>query len=256
MLERGPGSFGSATAFNRSLYRDFWENCPDFARYNPGARHRRRYIARTLGRLHFDTLLDVGCGDGELLTLLRSQFPAGVSFYGVDLSQATIERNRTRYPFATFDVLDVQRESLDRTFGAILCTEVIEHLDDPGRAIANLARMLSAGGQLIVTCPTGKVHATERHFGHVAHPTARALRTMLTDANLDVLRCESWGFPTYTALKYATNLRAEWAMKNFGTTTYSSGAKLLCHALYAANFLNAKSSPFGSQLFAIASRPR
>jgi hypothetical protein len=37
-----------ATSFNEGYYDRFWADCPDFARYNPGSRHRRRIITELL----------------------------------------------------------------------------------------------------------------------------------------------------------------------------------------------------------------
>ena len=249
------GVMPSHTAFNREFHDEFWRSCPDFSRYHPGARHRRRWILNTLKRIRFDSLLDVGCGDAELLLLLRSHFPSEVEFVGADLAPATMTRNRERHAFARFEVLDLQQAALDRTFGVVVCSEVIEHLDGQPRAIANAARMVAPEGYLLITCPTGKVHATERRFGHVRHPTAVELERSVTDAGLEIVVSENWGFPTYSALKYATNLNSSWALRNFGTTTYSLGGKLVCHLLTAANFLNIPSSSLGCQLFLLARRP-
>jgi len=240
--------------FNRDFHDEFWQSCPDFSRYNPGARHRRRHILSILQRLSFDSLLDLGCGDGELLLLLRSHYPTGVAFSGADLSPATVARNRERHPFARFSVLDLQQSALNESFGVVICSEVIEHLDDQEGALVNATRMVAPGGHLVVTCPTGKVHATERGFGHVRHPTAEGLGRSIERAGLDVVECQSWGFPVYGALKYATNLNPSWAMRSFGTTSYSVRNKLICHLLYAANFLNLPSSRFGCQLFVLARR--
>lgn len=246
---------GDATTVNQEFYDDFWRSCPDFSRYNPGVLHRRRAILHHLRSVSHRTILDVGCGTGELLVWLRSELDAGVTYVGADLSPATVEANAARHPFATFRTLDVQRESLDSTYEAVLCTEVVEHLDDRPRALRNLAAMVAKGGHLILTCPTGKVHATEKHFGHVDHPTPRELRAQLVQAGLEVVSMKSWGFPLYTALKYATNVRPEWALSNFATTRYSASAKLVSKALYYANFLNLPSSRLGCQLFVLARRP-
>jgi SAM-dependent methyltransferase len=152
-------------------------------------------------------------------------------------------------------VLDLEKESLGQTFDAVLCTEVIEHLDDRTAGIANLARMVAPGGHLVITCPTGKLHATERHFGHVSHPTARELATLLGANGLEVVSLQSWGFPVYAAMKYLTNVRADWALRNFASGEYSAGAKAISKALYLANFLNLPSVRFGCQLFVLARRP-
>src|SRR5579863_6405475 len=165
----------SAIDRNMRFYQAFWEETPDFTRYNPGARHRRRLITDCLGSERFVSALDVGCGQGELLSLLRGGHPEASALAGVDLSPDQVVRNQARWPDIEFFALDVQKEALDRTFDHVVCSEVIEHLDDQRGAVANLARMVRAGGRLLITCPTGSMYATERHFGHVRHPEAEEL---------------------------------------------------------------------------------
>lgn len=41
----------------------------------------------------------------------------------------------------------------DGSFDAVLCTQVLEHLPDPGAALPELARVLKPGGQLFLTAP-------------------------------------------------------------------------------------------------------
>lgn len=242
----------TAKTINQELYDRFWETCGDFSRYNPGSRHRRRKLGALVDKLPFGSVLDVGCGNAENILWLRARVGSNVSIAGVDLSPETVQRNARRHTFARFSVLDIERESLDEQFDLVICTEVIEHLEDQARAVENLAHMVSPGGHLVLTCPTGRVHETERHFGHVAHPSIARLRSMLVAAGLEVVSLENWGFPLYVALKYATNFRSSWSLKNFGTTEYRPMAKALCHALYLANFANLSASPFGAQLFASA----
>ncbi|WP_394821071.1 class I SAM-dependent methyltransferase [Pendulispora albinea] len=245
----------SATSFNRALYDDFWRSCPDFSRYNPGVLHRRRAIRKLLESIRFKSLLDVGCGDAQLLYWLRGE---GVSrdaeLTGCDLSPETVETNRVRHPFASFHVLDLETAPLARTFDAVICTEVIEHIENQAAAMRNLAQMVAPGGHLIVTCPTGKVHATERHFGHVRHPRPQELAGLLEGAGLEVVSLQNWGFPFYVALKHLTNLNADWALKNFGAKEYSPAARMVSKALYHVNHLNLSSSRPGCQLFALARR--
>ncbi len=245
----------SATAFNEALYDQFWESCPDFARYNPGVLHRRRGILKRLESLTFRSLLDVGCGNGELIGWLRPRLPDHISYIGADLSSKTVEANRKQHPYASFHVLNLEQSHIDETFDAVVCTEVIEHLDDRRSALTHLAAMVAKGGHLILTCPTGKVHATERHFGHTTHPTTSEIASLLQTSGLEAISVENWGFPFYTTLKYATNVRPEWALKSFASKKYGAGAKAISKALYYLNFLNPPSTSLGCQLFVLARRP-
>lgn len=53
----------------------------------------------------------------------------------------------------------------DATFGAILCTEVIEHHPEPIRVVNELARVLKPGGTLLLTAPLGSgIHQEPFHF--------------------------------------------------------------------------------------------
>jgi ubiquinone/menaquinone biosynthesis C-methylase UbiE len=50
-------------------------------------------------------------------------------------------------------------------FDAVLCTEVFEHLPDPGLAIREFARILKNGGQLIITAPfVSFTHFAPHHY--------------------------------------------------------------------------------------------
>ena len=49
------------------------------------------------------------------------------------------------------DILDIPEP--DASFDAVLCTEVLEHLPDPVRALDEMARLLRPGGTFIVTAP-------------------------------------------------------------------------------------------------------
>jgi SAM-dependent methyltransferase len=242
-----------AVARNRAAYDSFWEEAPDFARYNPGARHRRRLIARVASRARFDSFLDVGCGDGQLVRALSEAHPRARAA-GADLSPVQIERNRARMPGVDFFALDIQREKLDRTFDLVVCSEVIEHVADQRRGVANLAAMVAPRGSLVLTCPTGAMYATERRFGHVHHPTPRELETHAKDAGLRLVEMLNWGFPFYRIMKWATNVNVEFAMKSFASGPYTPWAKAVSNALYWMNLANRDKSRFGCQIVALFTR--
>lgn len=247
----------SATDYNRATYDRIWSQMSDFIRYNPGARHRRRYTFELLARCHFDSLLDVGCGNAELLRLIDEQWP-GKKLAGADLSAAVVEQNRKTLPSMEFFTANIESDGLpvDRTFDVVVATEVIEHLDDPEAAIKRLAHAITPGGHLLITCPTGKVWPTERHFGHVRHPRDADLVMWARRAGLDVEEVWSWGFPTYALTKWAANIRPEAALEAFaGEKPYGLAQIAVSTALFVANFANLRSSPLGVQLFALFRKP-
>ena len=105
---------------NEALYNSFWKTVPDYVRFNPGARHRRRLLLRALPRTNCVSLLDVGCGDGLFLRVLRRRRPDIGILAGADLAPAQVERNRETARDVAFHVLDVQTGSLGETFDVVV----------------------------------------------------------------------------------------------------------------------------------------
>ncbi len=244
----------TATDYNRDVYDRIWRQMSDFIRYNPGARHRRRHVFDLVERCRFDSLLDVGCGNGELLRLIEDRWP-GRRLAGADLSSSVVEQNRRALPRMQFFTKDIEREALPEGFDLVVCSEVIEHLDDPAAALERLAAAAVPGGHVIVTCPTGRVWPTERHFGHVRHPRPEDLEAWAARAGLDVEELWSWGFPSYALTKWAQNIRPEAALKAFaGERPYGLPQVAVSTALWLANFANLRTSPWGVQLFALLKR--
>jgi SAM-dependent methyltransferase len=213
-----------------------WQRLGDFIRYNPGARHRRRLSLRMLEGVRAEAAADIGCGLGELLTCPKQARPDIQRFVGADFAAKTVKRVRAALPWAEIHELDLTQGALNDTFELVTCSEVIEHLTDQAQAVANLAKMVAPGGHLLITCPTGRIFATERHFGHVKHPTPSDLERWGAAAGLVTQEAISWGFPAYLMVKHAANLNPELAIRQFGSGHFNSLQKLINHALYVWSF--------------------
>jgi SAM-dependent methyltransferase len=92
--------------------------------------------------------LDVGCGTGALSEAILAQAePVEVS--GVDTSEQFIADARARVgdPRATFQVGDAQSLPLpDRHFDAVVSGLALNFVPEPGRAVAEFARVTASGG--------------------------------------------------------------------------------------------------------------
>ena len=93
----------------------------------------------------FGTILDVGCGDGQIARALAAQ---GSQVMGIDPTQLHIAIANERgggpsYQLGSATSLPVADNSQD----AVVACLVFEHIDDVDEAIAEVARVLRPGGQ-------------------------------------------------------------------------------------------------------------
>ena len=97
------------------------------------------------------SLLDVACGTGRHLELLRASFP---DVAGVDIEPGLLEVARTRLPDVPLTNADMRTFDLGRTFDAVTCLfSSIGYLVDPDElatAVARMAAHLAPGGVLVV----------------------------------------------------------------------------------------------------------
>ncbi len=93
-------------------------------------------------------VIDVGCGTGHLLRILVDRMPSYPELIvGVDHSSAGIRRARSILPAARWIVADLYRLSPEEgPFDLVLCTEVLEHVREPTRAVAVLRELCAPGG--------------------------------------------------------------------------------------------------------------
>jgi SAM-dependent methyltransferase len=123
----------------------------------------QRFLAPRLAALK-GSLLDVGCGEMPFRPLL----PAGVKYTGLDVPAAGAF-GMTRHP----DIVDFDGRTIpfpDASFDNILCTEVLEHVEDPAGLVAEMRRVLRPGGTLVATVPfAARVHHAPYDFHRFTH---------------------------------------------------------------------------------------
>lgn len=99
-------------------------------------------------------VLDVGCGQGELGFLLRQK---GHYVFGVDWLPPKFELDG----FIKADIGQGLPSSIDETFDVVLLADVLEHMPEPERLLADVKKRLSPGGSVLVSLPNA-VHWSVR----------------------------------------------------------------------------------------------
>lgn len=113
--------------------------------------------------LNGKTIADFGCGSGHLLELISSVFNAESST-GFDFSEAGIEYAKKTFKNHLFFVKDIYENVTLNTYDFIMCTEVLEHLEYPDKALWNMLNSLKDKGVLLITVPNGRIDTIEEHI--------------------------------------------------------------------------------------------
>ena len=101
--------------------------------------------------------LDVGCGPGTVTASLARAAGPGALTLGLDISEAMLARavRAEAGPQVGFLRADAQQLPLrDETVDAVVSIAVLQLVPDPAAALAEMARVLRAGGRLAVMVPT------------------------------------------------------------------------------------------------------
>lgn len=130
---------------------------------------RAALLAPFLGLVRADwAVADLGAGTGELATALA---PHAARILAVDDSPAMLEAARIRTAqlrnvevrAGSLEALPLEDQAVDLAFAVL----VLHHVADPGRAMAEAARVLRPGGRLVIVDMVPHEHAEYRELmGH------------------------------------------------------------------------------------------
>ena len=140
------------TAVDRTDDPGFFVRFMDEAQKPAGIQAATRLMRE---RAHGGAVLDVGCGPGDGLFDLAEHGGAAGRLVGLDASDVMIaearRRARERGAAVTFEVGDTAALPFpDASFDVCRAARLLEHLADPGAALAEMARVTRPGGRIVV----------------------------------------------------------------------------------------------------------
>lgn len=228
-------------------YEEVWQRAyGDMQDVGPVHRHMRRQLERLLAGIDYASVLDVGCGAGHNLPLLRAN-RALDAVAGADIAEEALRRARTQDADATFHRLDIENARLDGEWDLVFSSLVLEHLPNDAAALRNMAAM--ARRHVLVTSIAGdfeRYRPWDEQMGHVRNYAVGQLESRMADAGLRVRESVYWGFPFYSpgARTLQNRMTSE--------PDYSLSTRILAQLMYRLYFLN--SSRRGDLLIVLAEK--
>ncbi len=178
------------------------ELCEGFDQLGPRHSYRESLMIRALmPRLKGKRVLNAGCGPGSLSLRLLEK---GLDVTSMDASEPFIDRLTEEvaksYPARPAPVMlgDICEMPFDDAeFDAVVCGEVLEHLDQDQAAVQEIARVLRTDGVLVATVPANpwRYDWADHWVGHRRRYTPEGLRELLASAGLERVEVSGWGFP-------------------------------------------------------------
>ncbi|MDP3733279.1 MAG: class I SAM-dependent methyltransferase, partial [Candidatus Daviesbacteria bacterium] len=159
--------------------------------------------------LKAETILDAGCGEGFTMDKL-SENGIGKKIEGVEYSKDAMAFGKKLFPHLIIkqgSVYDLPYK--DNSFDLIICTEVLEHLEEPTKALREILRVSKK--YLIVSVPNEPLFMLSNFLrgknllrlgndkGHINHWTPLSLKRYLTQNKVKVKKIHL-PFPWITIL--------------------------------------------------------
>lgn len=230
------------------------------------ARTRRELIVKLMERNALLSpemrVLDIGCSAGHLLDMLKGRGMPEV--YGVDVSNAAIALAKER---GLTNVLAIDGSTLpfpDAYFDVLIASDVLEHIEEPIKALKEWSRVLKPGGRLLVFVPAFQWMWTEhdklnQHYRRYSIPL---LKDHLQQGQLHTISTGFWNnmllLPAMLMVFISKFFGRKVVERGYGAAyspTLINGLMTLWLRTENALLLNGIKLPFGLSTYAIASKP-
>lgn len=157
-------------------------------------------------------VLEIGCSSGFLLEELICQLPEA-AIIGADYIEPVLQRLAKRLPEVPILQFDLRSCPLpDKCVDAVVCLNVLEHIDDDTAAIRHIARILKPGGIAHIEVPSGPYlyDVYDELLMHHRRYRMAGLVRLVRSTGLEVVRKTHLGFfvfPAFAATKLANRWR-------------------------------------------------
>lgn len=172
-----------------------------------------KYNTHIFKKNNFNSVLDVGCGTAQKLITFFQKISSEIA--GIDQAHPiSYCNNNYKFSNVTFHVddFDNPKLNLQKKFDLIICSDVIEHVEDPEKLLAYLRKYANKRSIICVSSPErdrlrGITNFSSPHKEHVREWNARELRTFIEKSGFRVIdhrifNALSFNFCYPTIVKY------------------------------------------------------
>ncbi len=143
--------------------------------------------------LNPEKVLDVGCGEGFTLSQFY-KLKIGEILEGIDFSEDAIKIGKSLYPYLDIKIGDIYNLAYkNNSFDLVTCMEVLEHLEDPIKALQEVVRVSSK--YVLLTVPNEPWFALFNYtrwgkdIGHINHWSSSSFQKLIEQkSGLKVIR--------------------------------------------------------------------
>lgn len=150
--------------------------------YNWNKEHRANSYAKAIGLLKFgEKILDMGCGAGEFIEILRGK---GFFAKGFDAREDKVKFCQEKgLPVALFDITKLPKPLSANTVDTVVALDVLEHLENPLQALINWRDW---GNNLVMIVSCGCASCHDKYEEHLFQFSKEILQQQLDQAGWKV----------------------------------------------------------------------
>lgn len=227
--------------------QDVLDKCTDFDILTYGKNLLLKELVRG------NSVLDVGCGAGVLLEELEKK---GKKVTGIDISEKAINAAKKRLKNTKFYNKPLKKLKLKTKFETVVCSEVLEHVEDDKEFLRLLGDFVKENGELIITVPAHKwlYGPHDKYLGHYRRYSKDELRKKIEDSGFKIKKLRYWNQISFLPSFYYSRIAKK-------RPPYKDTMTKILSNSFAKKFLDlilkidvVISRPFGITLVAVCSK--
>lgn len=162
------------------------------------------------GLVKGNKVVDIGCGVGELLSILKAR---GKLVAGVEPARGMRELAQKINP----DIPVSANLNLNEKVDSVVMLDVLEHIEDDTEQVRKINSVLNSGGEFIFVVPAHQILYGQRdkQMGHYRRYSKKMLKNLLVRNGFEIISMRYWnalGFLPYfiseKILRKALNLKS------------------------------------------------